>query len=104
MDFVIEVYKITESFPESERYGLTSQLRRSSVSIPSNIAEGAGRKNTREFIQFLYVSNGSISELETQLEIAKRLNYIDNIDNCANRIKHIRSMLTNLIKALNTKL
>jgi four helix bundle protein len=104
MDFVVEIYKITEAFPGTERYGLISQIRRSSVSIPSNIAEGAGRKNTGEFIQFLYVSNGSLSEVETQLEIAKRLNYIENNDDCTNRIKHIRTMLINLIKALNQKL
>jgi len=74
------------------------------VSIPSNIAEGAGRKNTREFIQFLYVSNGSLSELETQPEIAFRLGYITDPESCNNRIMHVRKMLVNLIRALNQKL
>ncbi len=79
-------------------------MRRCAVSIPSNIAEGAGRRNTKEFIQFLYVSNGSLSELETQIEIAFRLNYMKDIDILIDRIKHIRIMLLNLIQALKKKL
>jgi four helix bundle protein len=75
IDLVIDIYKITGDFPVEEKYGLTSQLRKSSVSIPSNIAEGAARKNDKEFLQFLFYSLGSISELETQLIISKRLGY-----------------------------
>ena len=104
MELVQEIYKVTAKFPSSELYTLTSQMRRCAISIPSNIAEGAGRRNTREFIQFLYVSNGSLSELETQLEIAKRLNYITDTESIDHRIRHIRKMLSNLIKALNQKL
>jgi len=104
MEFVTEIYQITSKFPSSELYGLSAQIRRCAVSIPSNIAEGAGRKNTREFIQFLYVSNGSLSELETQLEIAFRLGYITDPESCNNRIMHVRKMLVNLIRALNQKL
>ncbi|MCK9401672.1 MAG: four helix bundle protein [Bacteroidales bacterium] len=104
MEFVTEIYQITSKFPSSELYGLSAQIRRCAVSIPSNIAEGAGRKNTREFIQFLYVSNGSLSELETQLEIAFRLRYITDPEPCNNRIMHVRKMLVNLIRALNQKL
>jgi four helix bundle protein len=104
MEFVTEIYRITSKFPSSELYGLSAQIRRCAVSIPSNIAEGAGRKNTREFIQFLYVSNGSLSELETQLEIAFRLGYVTDPEPCNNRIMHIRKMLVNLIRALNQKL
>ena len=80
MDFVVEIYKLTDKFPSSELYGLTSQIRRSSVSIPSNIAEGWSRNSTKEYIQFLHVSNGSLSEIETQLEIANKLGYIKNIE------------------------
>jgi four helix bundle protein len=73
MDLTTAVYRITQSFPREEMFGLTSQLRRSAVSIPSNIAEGQGRLNTREFRQFLGVARGSNCELQTQLEIARRL-------------------------------
>jgi len=73
MDLTTAVYRITQSFPREEMFGLTSQLRRSAVSIPSNIAEGQGRLSTREFRQFLGVARGSNCELQTQLEIARRL-------------------------------
>ena len=75
MDLVLKVYKGTKRFPGSEAYGLINQIRRAAVSIPSNIAEGAGRRTKKEFIQFLFVARGSLSELETQLEIANRLGY-----------------------------
>ncbi|HBX50590.1 MAG TPA: four helix bundle protein [Bacteroidales bacterium] len=78
VEFVTQMYKITESFPKSEEFGLKDQLRRAAVSIPSNIAEGAARNHTKEFIQFLYISLGSLSEVETQLIIAQNLNYITN--------------------------
>ena len=73
MDLVLKVYEVTKRFPRSETYGLINQIRRAPVSIPSNIAEGAGRRTKKEFIQFLYVAKGSLSELDTQLEIANRL-------------------------------
>ena len=78
MDLVEGVYRLTKSFPDSEKYGLTNQMRRCAVSIPSNIAEGAGRNSKKEFKQFLYISLGSISELETQLIISSKLNYLKN--------------------------
>ncbi|MFV8360212.1 four helix bundle protein [Flavobacterium sp. LS1P3] len=65
MDLVVKVYQITKLFPDTEKYGLSSQMRRAAVSIPSNITEGAARKGDKEFIQFLYISIGSLSELET---------------------------------------
>lgn len=71
-----EIYKVTESFPKSEIYGITSQMRRAVVSIPSNIAEGAARFSSKEFAQFLNISGGSLSELDTQIEIALNLGYI----------------------------
>jgi len=103
MDFVIEIYKITDNFPSSEKFGLTSQLRRSSVSIVSNIAEGSCRKNTKEFIYFLYISNGSLSEVETQLEVANRLKYFQDIESMDQRIRYMRSMLLNLIHSLERR-
>lgn len=104
MDFVMEMYKITNKFPSSELYGLTSQIRRASISIPSNIAEGAGRKNTKEFIQFLYFSLGSASEIETQIEIASRLGYIEDSKEYLDHLDSIRKMLSGLMYALKKKL
>ena len=76
MEIVMDVYKLTESFPEREKYGLTSQMRRCAVSIPSNIAEGAARNTKKEFVNFLHIAQGSLAELETQLEISLRLKLI----------------------------
>jgi four helix bundle protein len=102
MDFVLEVYSITSRFPKSEAYGLTSQLRRASISIPSNLAEGAGRKGNKEFMHFLNIAQGSISEFDTQLELAYRLQYINKQDysNLINRVTEISNMLYGLAKAL----
>ena len=71
------VYRVTESFPQREVFGLTNQMRRAAVSIPSNIAEGQGRRTTKDFVNFLYVALGSRNEAETQLLIAFRLGYLD---------------------------
>ena len=76
MDLVTEVYRLTKGFPDDERFGLTLQLRRASVSIPSNIAEGCARKSPKEKRQFLFVARGSLSELETQLHISRNLEYL----------------------------
>jgi len=78
MDFTAELYSITGNFPPHELYGLVSQMRRASVSIPSNIAEGAARLGNKEFRHFLNIAQGSISELDTQIEIAKMLGYISD--------------------------
>ncbi len=74
IDLATEVYEVTKKFPAEERYGMTVQLRRSAISIASNIAEGAARHGDREFLQFLHIALGSASELDTQLEIAMRVN------------------------------
>ena len=79
MDLVLLVYGATSGFPQKEVFGLTNQLRRAAVSIPSNIAEGQGRKTTRDFVHYLSISNGSLQELETQVILASRLNYIDEV-------------------------
>ena len=77
MDIAVEVYKVTDNFPAEEKFGLTSQMRKCGVSIPSNIAEGAARNSKKEFVNFLYISLGSLSELDTQLGLAKRLEFIN---------------------------
>lgn len=91
------VYKVSGSFPKDEIYTLVSQLRRSAISVPSNIAEGAARKSKKEYLRFLYISMGSLSELETQLVIAKRLGYIDETNLFAS-IELLRKKLLNFIK------
>lgn len=101
IDFVEAIYRLTSSFPKEEQYGLVSQMRRASVSIPSNIAEGQGRRNPKEFIQFLYIAKGSLAEVETQLIICKRLKYIDDIADLVDSMKRLRTMLIGLINALN---
>ena len=73
-----EIYKITSNFPKSEIYGIVSQMRRAAVSVPSNIAEGAARNSDKEFAQFLNIAGGSLSELDTQVEISFNLDYIGN--------------------------
>jgi len=80
IDFVEKIYLLTQGFPSEERYGLVSQLRRSAISIPSNIAEGAARGSTKEYIYFTRVSLGSVAELETQLIVSQRLGYVESSD------------------------
>lgn len=103
MQLVTEVYSITKKLPKEEIYGLTSQIRRSCISIPSNIAEGFGRKSTNEYIRFLQIANGSLYELQTQLEICTNLKYFPN--QIYNRIyeqsREIERMLSSLVRKLD---
>ncbi len=103
VDFVTEIYKLIQNFPQSEQYGLSSQIKRSAISIPANIAEVCARQSDKETIQFLYVAVGSIAELETELLIAQKLNFIQNIENIINRLIKIRSLILGLIKYLKNK-
>lgn len=103
MVLVKEIYSLSESFPEYERFGLTSQIRKSSISIPSNIAEGWGRLSRKNYIQFLRISRGSLFELETQILIAIELNYINDNEISQNLITEISKMLNSLIKKLEEK-
>ena len=102
IEFVVSVYKATESFPKDEKFGLTSQLRRAAVSIVANIAEGAGRKSSKEFRQFLSHSQGSASEVDTELVIAHRLSYLSRMDydNLSEDLDHIGRMITRLSQSL----
>ena len=100
MDLAIDVYAMTKRLPKEEIYGLISQLRRAAVSIPSNIAEGAARKNKKEFIQFLHIALGSLAEVETQILIVQKLNYVQGIDSLTERIIAVRQMVNGLIRYL----
>ncbi|MFV0180242.1 four helix bundle protein [Empedobacter falsenii] len=104
--FVTDVYNQTGNFPREEIYGLVSQLRRSAVSVPSNIAEGAARQSNKEFIQFLYVALGSLMELDTQLSIAKNLNFLsdESLNDLQSKTDEIGKMLNGLIKYRKSKL
>jgi four helix bundle protein len=101
----LEVYKITAKFAREERFGLTSQLRRSAVSVPSNIAEGYGRKTTADYIRSLYIAYGSNCELETQILLSADLGYIENgiSDKIKDEIQQVERMLKALIKSLENK-
>ena len=104
IDLVVETYKITATFPDSEKFGLTNQMRRASVSVPSNIAEGSARKSSKEYLQFLYISQGSLSELDTQYIIAERLKYCNTIDHVFQEIKSLKLMIGAVIKKIQSKM
>lgn len=106
MDFVTFIYKLTESYPKSERFSLISQLRRAAISIPSNIAEGVARRSSREYVQFLYTARGSISELDTQLEISRSLGYITDkvYGECVEELDLIGKMLNGLINSIERRI
>ncbi len=99
---VTEIYKVTESYPKSELYGLTNQIRRCAVSVPSNIAEGAARASAKEFSQFLSIALGSIAEVETQLIVSNNLKYLEknNLDLLLDDIVTIRKMIVGLKKSI----
>ncbi|MCK5563734.1 MAG: four helix bundle protein [Planctomycetes bacterium] len=103
IDLVEKIYELTKVFPKEEAYGLTSQIRRCSVSVPSNIAEGFSRGHENEYKQFLFISLGSCSELVTQLTIAARLDYIEDkeVSGLIDEVEQISKMTMSLVKKLN---
>jgi four helix bundle protein len=100
MQLVTEVYRATADFPETEKFGLMAQMRRAAVSLPSNIAEGAGRGTDKEFSRFLQIARGSLFELETQIDIACRLKLIGNTESLREQVEHLFAMLNNLLQKL----
>jgi four helix bundle protein len=102
---VIEIYKITASFPKNETFGLTSQIRRACASIPANIAEGCGRDGETELARFLQIALGSASELEYHILLARDLTFLDekSYDNLNNRVTEVKRMLTSLIQKLRVE-
>lgn len=103
IDLAVEVYRITEKLPSEEKYGLISQMNKSAVSIPSNIAEGAGRNGKKEFDNFLGIALGSSFELDTQIIISNRLDYINDRDfqHLESELEHLQNMIVKLKKSLN---
>ena len=104
VDLVSKVYHITENFPRSEQFGITIQMRRSALSVASNIAEGAARQTKKEFTQFLHMAQGSLSELDTQFEISEKLGYLkkENIEELFQTANEIDKMISGLIKSLKS--
>ena len=102
IELATEIYQLTKKFPPEERFGLISQMRRSVVSIASNIAEGSGRNGSNEFYHFLGISSGSVCELETQLTISKELKFstIEETENCTKKLNSIKNMLHKLKSSL----
>lgn len=106
MDLVVEIYKISKLLPKEETYGISDQIRRAAVSIPSNIAEGQSRNSAKEFIQFLSIARGSLAELETQLLICTKVNILseDNIAEAQNITTEVGKMIKGLMNKLNSQL
>lgn len=100
INFVTEIYELTKKFPKEELWGLTSQIRRASVSIPSNIAEGCGRTSTKETSRFMDIAIGSIAEVETQLIIAQNLGYIDS-EELISKLSKINALVQGIKKYLS---
>ena len=103
---VTTVYEVTKGFPKEEIYGITNQIRRSAVSVPSNIAEGSARQGNKEYVQFLYISLGSLTELETQLIIARNLEYLseNDFDSLMGNLTEIGKMIIGLIKYIKKQM
>jgi four helix bundle protein len=105
MKLVSTCYRLTSAFPDAERYGLTNQLRRSAVSIPSNIAEGQVRGTPKSFLNFLWIANGSLAELETQVLIAVDLGFVqrEQADSCLELADRVGRMLTGLRRSIQSR-
>lgn len=105
MDIVLKLYQLTNDFPTEEKYGLTSQIRRSVISIPSNIAEGYGRNSNGDFLRFLNIAMASLFELQTQLEISFRLNYLEAKQNKViyEKTREIERMMSSFMESLKNK-
>lgn len=103
IELVSHVYTVTKNFPRQETYALTEQMRRSTVSVPSNIAEGAARTTPREFLNFLSIARGSLSELETQIIISRRLGYLEGHVELEDKMNELFPILNGLMRSVRKK-
>jgi four helix bundle protein len=103
LELVELVYRVTTRFPREEIFGLTSQMRRAAISVPCNLAEGAARTGPAELLRFVSIAQGSLSELDTQVEIAKRLAYLDNVAALERKIEKVFALLNMMQRSLKTK-
>jgi four helix bundle protein len=104
MELVVAVYAFTETFPPNEKFGLASQLQRAAVSVPANIAEGAARNGTKEFIHFLGIASGSLSELDTLLELAHKLGYLKQPESIQKQVDDVSGLVMGLTASIRRKL
>lgn len=104
MQLVKLTYLVSAEFPKVEQFGLTSQMRRAAVSVPSNIAEGVARGTTKEYVHFLNIARGSLSELDTQLEIAKMLTFLEDGNPIFQQVETVARLLTGLHRAVKAKI
>lgn len=104
VDLVTLIYDVTSRYPKDENYGITNQIRRAAISIPSNLSEGAARNHSKEFIQFLHICLGSISELETQIIISENLKFLSKVDSTRiqNELTELRRMFLGLIRNIKS--
>jgi four helix bundle protein len=103
VELVKQLYELTETFPTREAYGLTAQIRRAAVSVPSNIAEGAARSTKAEFARYLSMARGSLSEIDTQIVIAKRLGYLTNDEIVQQQLDRVFGLIGGLLKSTRDK-
>jgi len=104
MELVVSVYSITKTFPQSEQYGLVSQLRRAAVSVPANIAEGAARNGNKEFVHFLGIASGSLSELDTLIDLARQLGYVENTEELNAKVDDVSGLVMGLASSIRRTL
>ncbi len=104
MELVVAVYSVTSTLPPEEKYGLTQQLQRAAVSVPANIAEGAARNGTKEFIHFLGIASGSLSELDTLIELAHKLGYLTDPIDIQRQVDNVSGLVMGLSTSLRRKL
>jgi four helix bundle protein len=104
MALVIDVYALTATLPQNEQYGLVSQLRRAAVSVPANIAEGAARNGSKEFLHFLGIASGSLSELDTLIDLAKQLGYVEDTEELNAKVDDVSGLVMGLLSSIRRKL